>query len=400
MTCTTSGKHPVILSACRTAGGKFGGAFKDLSAPDLGAAAIKEAVARAKVEAFDVEEVIMGNGWQAGVGANPARIALFRSGLPQSIPAFTINKRCGSGLRAIMLASDRIRLGDAACMVAGGMESATTVPYLLPDARWGMRMGEKKAVDGLHQDGFMCPLAGMLMGATAEILVKEYGITREEQDAYALDSHRKAVAAMESGAFDDEIVTVVLKDRKKGDIPVREDEIPRKDTTIEALAKLPPVFFKDGTITAGSSSALCDAGSAVVVADPDWAASKGLAPMAEILGYASAALAADHMGLGPTLAMPKALAKAGMTLADMDVIEINEAFAAQIIACHRALPFDMDRLNLHGGAIALGHPIGATGSKILATLINILKQKDKELGIVSACIGGGQGVAMVVRRLR
>ena len=259
--------------------------------------------------------------------------------------------------------------------------------------------GEKKAVDGLHQDGFMCPLAGMLMGATAEILVKEYGITREEQDAYALDSHRKAVAAMESGAFDDEIVTVVLKDRKKGDIPVREDEIPRKDTTIEALAKLPPVFFKDGTITAGSSSALCDAGSAVVVADPDWAASKGFAPIAEILGYASAALAADHMGLGPTLAMPKALAKAGMTLADMDVIEINEAFAAQIIACHRALPFDMERLNLCGGAIALGHPIGATGSKILATLLNILKRKDKELGVVSACIGGGQSVAMVVRRL-
>ncbi len=399
MTCAASGKHPVILSACRTAGGKFGGAFKDLSAPDLGAVAIKEAVARAKVDPSDVEEVIMGNGWQAGVGANPARIALFRSGLPQSIPAFTINKRCGSGLRAIMLASDRIRLGDAACMVAGGMESATNVPYLLPDARWGMRMGEKKAVDGLHQDGFMCPLAGMLMGATAEILVKEYGITREEQDAYALDSHRKAVAAMESGAFDDEIVTVVLKDRKKGDIPVRQDEIPRKDTTIEALAKLPPVFFKDGTITAGSSSALCDAGSAVVVADPDWAASKGLAPMAEILGYASAALAADHMGLGPTLAMPKALAKAGMTLADMDVIEINEAFAAQIIACHRAMPFDMDKLNLCGGAIALGHPIGATGSKILATLLNILKQKDRELGIVSACIGGGQGVAMVVRRL-
>ena len=399
MTCTVSGKHPVLLSACRTAGGKFGGAFKDLSAPDLGAVAIKEAMARAKVDPSDVEEVIMGNGWQAGVGANPARIALFRSGLPQNIPAFTINKRCGSGLRAIMLASDRIRLGDAAYMVAGGMESATNVPYLLPDARWGMRMGEKKAVDGLHQDGFMCPLAGLLMGATAEILVKEYGVTREEQDAYALESHRKAVAAMESGAFDDEIVTVVLKDRKKGDIPVRQDEIPRKDTTIEALAKLPPVFFKDGTITAGSSSALCDAGSAVVVADPDWAASKGLAPMAEILGYASAALAADHMGLGPTLAMPKALAKAGMTLADMDVIEINEAFAAQIIACHRAMPFDMDKLNLCGGAIALGHPIGATGAKILATLINVLKRKDKELGVVSACIGGGQGVAMVVRRL-
>lgn len=390
---------PVLLSLCRTPGGKFGGGLSSVEAPDLGAIALAEALKRSGLSPEDIGEVIMGNGWQAGVGANPARIALFRAGFPDSIPAFTVNKRCGSSLKTTMLAADKIRLGDLKAVASGGMESASNVPYLLPGARWGYRMGDKKVLDGLAQDGFACPLAEMLMGATAEILVKEYSISREEQDEYALSSHQKAVAAMEGGKFAPEIVPVPVKDRKKGTILVDADEIPRSDTTLEALAKLSPIFAKDGTITAGSSSALCDAGSACIVADGEWAKAAGHKPLAEILGYGVGALDAVHMGLGPVVAMPKALAMAGMTLEDMDIIEINEAFAAQIIACHREIRFDMEKLNPCGGAIALGHPIGATGAKILATLVYALKDQKKEFGIVSACIGGGQGVAMVVRNI-
>lgn len=390
---------PVILSACRTAGGKFGGTLKNTEATELGGLVIKEALSRSGLSAEDIGEVVMGNGWQAGVGANPARIALFKAGLPQSIPAFTVNKRCGSGLKAAMLISDRIRLGDIRAGIAGGTESASNAPYLSQDARWGARMGEKALLDVLHKDGFLCPLAGMLMGSTAEVLVEEFSISREEQDRFSLDSHRKALQAADNGWFREEIVPVPVKDRKKGTILFEQDEIPLRDTSMEALAKLPSIFRKDGTITAGSSSALCDAGSAVVVADSEWAAANGYKPVAEILGYAPGALDALHMGLGPTVAIPKALEKAGMTLEDMEIIEINEAFAAQVIACHRAMPFDMDKLNLHGGAVALGHPIGATGAKILTTLLYALKTHDREIGLASACIGGGQGVAMVVRRL-
>jgi len=390
---------PVILSACRTAGGKFGGTLKNIEATELGGLVIKEALSRSGLSAEDIGEVVMGNGWQAGVGANPARIALFKAGLPQSIPAFTVNKRCGSGLKAAMLISDRIRLGDIRAGIAGGMESASNVPYLSQDARWGARMGEKALLDVLHKDGFLCPIAGMLMGSTAEVLVEEFAISREEQDRFAFDSHRKALQAIDNGWFREEIVPVPVKDRKKGTILFEQDEIPLRDTSMEALAKLPAIFREGGTITAGSSSALCDAGSAVVVADSAWATANGYQPFAEILGYASGALDALHMGLGPTVAIPKALEMAGMKLEDMEIIEINEAFAAQVIACHRAMPFDMDRLNLHGGAVALGHPIGATGTKILTTLLYAMKTHNREIGLASACIGGGQGVAMVVRRL-
>jgi acetyl-CoA C-acetyltransferase len=391
--------NPVILSICRTAGGKFGGALKGFDAPALGGIAIKEAVARSGVDPKDIGEVIMGNGWQSGVGANPARIAEHRAGLPADIPAFTINKRCGSGLKAAMLIADKVRLGDMNAGVAGGMESASNVPYILPEARWGFRMGEKTAQDVLHRDGFLCPLAGILMGETAETLAEEGKISRAEQDGYACESHRKATRAIAEGWFRDEIVDVVVRDKKKGDVVVNVDEIPRADSTVEALGKLPSIFKKDGTVTAGSSSALCDAGSAGVLADADWAKAAGYRPMAEILGYACGALDALHMGLGPVVAMPKALEKAGLKLEDMDLIEINEAFAAQILACHRKMPFDMEKLNPCGGAIALGHPIGATGMKILATLVCSLIRMDKEFGIASACIGGGQAVAMVVRRL-
>jgi acetyl-CoA C-acetyltransferase len=388
----------VVLSACRTGGGKFGGTLSSFEATDLGGFAIAEAVKRSGLSDRDIAEVIMGNGWQAGVGANPARIALYKAGLPQDIPAFTVNKRCGSGLRAVMLASDRVRLGDIKAAVAGGMESASKTPYILPDARWGHRMGDKATLDVLHKDGFMCPLANMMMGATAEILVDEYDISREEQDAFALESHKKALAAVEKGLFAEETVPVTVK-KKRETITFATEEIPRADTSLEKLGRLPAIFREGGTVTAGTSSALCDAGSAVVVADAEWARAQGYEPMAEILGYASGALAADHMGLGPTVAAPKALEIAGFSLEDMDLIEINEAFAAQVLAVHRKMPFDMEKCNVHGGAIALGHPIGATGAKILTTLIYALRHYDKELGLATACIGGGQGVAMVIRRL-
>ncbi|ADE57332.1 MULTISPECIES: thiolase family protein [Aminobacterium] len=389
----------VILSACRTPGGKYGGSLKPFEATDLGGKAIAEAVKRSGIATDDIGEVIMGNGWQAGVGANPARIAMVKANLPQNIPAFTVNKRCGSSLRTIMLMSDRARLGDIKAGVAGGMESASNTPYLLPEARWGHRMGEKKVLDVLHQDGFICPVAGDLMGTLTERLVEEYNITRQEQDEYALSSHMKAVEAMEKKLFAEETVPLIIRDRKKGEIAIDSEEIPRKDTTIEALGRLPAIFKQGGTITAGSSSALCDAGSAVVVANEEWAKNEGHAPMARILGYASAALDADRFGIAPTLAMPLALEMAKMTINDMDLIEINEAFAAQIIACHRVMPLDMQKLNIHGGAIALGHPIGASGARILTTLLYALKNTDKEFGIASACIGGGQAAAIVVQRL-
>lgn len=392
---------PVILSACRTAGGKFGGQFQKLEATDLGAAALKAALVRSGAEGADVAEVVMGNGWQAGVGPNPARFAMYKAGIGMTTPAFTVNIRCGSGLRAVMLASDRIRLGDADAVMAGGMESASRVPYILPAARWGFRMGEQKAADVLHADGFLDPMTGKLMGELTEAgVVREFEITRQEQDEFACDSHAKAVAAAAAGCFKDEIVPVTVKDRKRGEIVLDADEIPRADTTVESLSKLPTIFAKDGgTITAGSSSALCDAASALVVAGGEWASSRGLKPMAEIVSYAVTSLEAERFPIAPVYSMTKALERAGMSIGDMDLIEINEAFAAQVIACLRMLPFDRAKLNVRGGAIALGHPIGASGAKILTTLLYALKREKKELGMASACIGGGQGVAMIVRML-
>lgn len=391
---------PVIVGACRTAGGKFGGQFTKLEATDLGAAVLKETVARSGISPDAVDEVIMGNGWQAGVGSNPARQAMYKAGVNPKTPAFTVNIRCGSGLRTIMLAADKIRMDGAKAILAGGMESASNVPYLLPAARWGFRMGEQKAQDALHKDGFFCPLTGKLMGElTDDVVVKEYSITRQEQDEYAYHSHMKAANATEQGWFKDEILPVTIADRKKGDLVYDKDEIPRKDTTMESLGKLPTIFRKDGTITAGSSSALCDAASSVLVADSGWAAAQGMKPMAEIVSYAVAALDPEHFPVAPVPAMQMAFAESGLKMEDMELIEINEAFAAQVIACRRMMPFDMERLNVCGGAIALGHPIGASGTKILTTLLYSLKRTGRQLGMASACIGGGQGVAVIVRML-
>jgi len=390
---------PVILSACRTAGGKFCGSLEGFSAHELGGFVIAEAVKRSGVQNEDIREGVLGNAWQANVGMNPARIAMVNAGLPVDVPAFSVNQRCGTGLQTVMIPADRIRLGSVTAGVAGGMESASNVPYFLEGARKGFRMGERRVVDGLHKDGFLCPFTGMLMGETGDVLARELSISRREQDEYAAESHRKAVAAAASGKFRAEIVPITLREKKAERIFDR-DEIPREDTSVEKLSALPPVFGKDGTISAGNSSGLCDAASALVVADGEWAEANGHRPLAKIRGYATVALAPLYMGLGPVFAVPKALAAAKLSFGDIDLVELNEAFAAQVLAVHRKMPFDMERCNIYGGVIALGHPSGATGAKILATLVHALATEDKQFGLVTLCVGGGQGVAMAVERMR
>ncbi len=388
----------VIASAVRTIGGSFGGSFQSLTAVDLGAAVIREAVKRAGIASEEVGQVIFGHGWQAGVGPNPARLCTVRADMPDSCPAFSINIRCGSGLRAIQLGALSIAAGEEDVVVAGGAESSTNVPYILPEARWGLRMNDKTVCDVLHKDGFMCQLAGMLMGSTAELLNDKYNISREEQDRFSYESHIKAIEAIKKGLFKDEVLPIEVKG-KKGVTVADSEEIPRSDIAMERLAKLPAVFRKDGSVTPGNSCALCDAGSAVVLMSETKAKSLGVKPLGEIISYSYIGLNPKEMGLGPTIAIPKALEKAKMTLNDIDLVEINEAFAAQVIACDRELKLDPEKLNVHGGAIALGHPVGATGAKILTTLLYALKNRDKEYGLASLCIGGGQGVAMLVKRL-
>jgi acetyl-CoA C-acetyltransferase len=389
----------VIASAVRTAGGKFGGAFKDVSAVELGALVVREAVRRAGIEPAQVEEVVFGTGWQAGLGPNIGRLATVKGGLPYQVPAFTINKRCGSSLRAASLAAQMIKAGDAEVVLAGGAENTSQVPYIADGARWGNRMGDGKLLDIMHKDGFMCPLAGQLMGMTAETLVEKYKISRQEQDAFAAESQNKAVKAVKEGKFKEETLTVEIPAGKGKTEPFAIEEIPREGVTAESLAKLPPVFKKDGTVTAGNSCALCDAGAAVLVMKKEKASALGVKPLARIVSYAHAGVDPAVMGIGPVPAVSKALERAKMKLEDIDLIELNEAFAAQILAVEKELKWDRSRVNVHGGAIALGHPVGATGAKILTTLLYALKTYDKTFGLASMCIGGGQGVAMIVERL-
>jgi acetyl-CoA C-acetyltransferase len=389
----------VITSAVRTAGGSFGGSFKKVSAVELGALVLKEAVQRGGIEPGQVDEVVFGTGWQAGLGPNIGRLATVKGGLPHEVPAFTVNKRCGSSLRAATLATQIIKAGDAEVILAGGAENSSQVPYLADRARWGNRMGDGKLIDVLHKDGFMCPLAGHLMGMTAETLVEKYNISREEQDAFAKESHDKAVKAIKEGKFKEEILPVEVPLKKKETTIFDTEEIPREGVTMEKLAKLPPVFKKDGTVTAANSCALCDAASAVLIMKEEKASELGVKPLARIVSYAQAGVDPAIMGMGPVPAVNKALERAGLKLADIDIIELNEAFASQILAVERELKWDRSKVNVHGGAIALGHPIGATGTKILTTLIYALKAHDKTMGLVSFCIGGGQGVAIVIERL-
>jgi acetyl-CoA C-acetyltransferase len=391
--------NPVIVSMGRTIGGSFGGSLSSLSASDLGAAVVAEVIKRAGISGEEVDQLVFGCGWQAGIGPNVARILSVKGGLPVEVPAYTINIRCASSLQAVIEACRSIICGDSDVVVAGGTESGSNVPFLLTHARWGARMWDFPAYDGLHKDGFMCALAGMLMGNTAELLVDKYSISREEQDTFAMDSHKKAAKASAEGKFKDEIVPVQVK-KKKDMVTVDQEEIPRADASVEKMGKLPAVFKKDGgTVTAGNSCALCDAASALVIMSEEKAKALGLTPLAKIRGYAAAGVDPKHMGIGPVAAIPPALKKAGLTLADMDLIELNEAFAAQYLACEREMKFDRDKVNVHGGAIALGHPVGATGTKLITTNLNTLKQYDKTFGLISACVGGGQGLAVVIERL-
>lgn len=392
-------KEVVVVGGVRTPGGKFGGTLKDVPVPELGSLVVREVVRRTGVDPEVIDEVIFGNGWQAGVGPNAARLVTVKGGLPDKVPAFTVNKRCGSSLKAVTLGAQAIRAGDAEAILVGGVENTSRVPYIVPGARWGMRQGHGEMVDLTHRDGYVCPLAGEIMGSTAETLAIKYAISRDEQDQFAHESQKKALAAIEKGYFKDEIVPVPLDGNGKGPGAFEEDEIPRKDITLEKLAKLKPIFKKDGTVTAGNACAQCDAASAMILMSAERAKDLGVSPVARIVGYASAGVDPKLMGIGPVPAVRKALEKAGMALGDMDLIELNEAFAAQVIAVERELKWDREKLNVHGGAIALGHPVGATGTRITVTLLHEMKRRNLSLGLATACIGGGQGAAIVFERV-
>ncbi|WP_459480141.1 acetyl-CoA C-acetyltransferase [Clostridium saccharoperbutylacetonicum] len=392
-------KDVVIVSAVRTALGSFGGALKDVSAVDLGALVIKEAVNRAGVKPELIEEVIMGNVIQAGLGQNTARQSTIKAGLPQEVSAMTINKVCGSGLRAVSLAAQMIKAGDADVIIAGGMENMSAAPYLLKSARWGQRMGDGKMVDSMINDALWDSFNNYHMGVTAENIAKEWGLTREEQDAFSAASQQKAEAAIKSGRFKDEIVPVVIPQRK-GDPKVFDtDEFPRFGTTVETLAKLKPSFIKDGTVTAGNASGINDGAAAFVIMSAEKAAELGIKPMAKIVSYGSKGLDPAIMGYGPFHATKKALEKANLTIEDLDLIEANEAFAAQSLAVAKDLKFDMSKVNVNGGAIALGHPVGASGARILVTLLHEMEKRDAKKGLATLCIGGGMGTALIVERV-
>lgn len=392
-------REVVIASAVRTAIGKFGGSLLPLSAPELGAIVIKEALKRANVPGEKVDEVIFGNVLQAGLGQNPARQASIKAGLPIEVPAFTVNKVCGSGLKCVELAAQSILAGDNDIVVAGGMESMSNAPFVTSGkARWGLRMGDSKLVDVMIKDGLWDAFNNYHMGITSENVAEKFGVTREDQDEVSARSQQRAIAAIKSDAFKDEIVPVTIK-TKKGETVFDTDEFPREGTTTEILAKLRPAFKQGGTVTAGNASGLNDGAAALVIMSAEKAQELGIKPMAKILSYASAGVDPAIMGIGPIPASRKALSKAGLEVKDLDLIEANEAFAAQFVEVGRELNFDPDKVNVNGGAIALGHPIGASGARILVTLLYALKNRDKKLGLATLCIGGGMGTSAVVEML-
>ena len=386
-----------VLSAARTPIGKFGGALASLTAAELGAAAARAAIERSGLPAAAVDETIFGHARQAGGGPNTARQVSRRAGIPDAVPAFTVNKACASSLKAITLGALTIAAGENDVVLAGGAECMSATPYLLPRARFGMRMGNAEIVDGMYRDGFLCPLCGQLMGETAETLAREYGILRAEQDAFALESQRRAARARESGLFAGEIVPVTVAGRK-GDVAVVEDEHPRPDTTLEALGKLPPAFDPAGSVHAGNSSGITDGGAALVLATGEEAAKAGVEPLARVAAWVSSGVDPARMGIGPVPAIRALLEKARVTLGDVDLIELNEAFAAQAIACARDLGFDLGKVNVNGGAIALGHPIGATGARIATTLLHEMKRRGAKRGIATLCVSGGMGMAVLFER--
>jgi acetyl-CoA C-acetyltransferase len=387
-----------ILSAVRTPIGKFGGSLASLSAADMGVVAAKAALERSGVKPEQVEEAIFGNARQAGGGPNPARQISIRSGIPQEVPAYTVNKACASGIKSIALAFQEIATGNLECVLAGGTESMSRLPYYLEGARWGYRLGNQELVDGMYRDGFFCPMAKMLMGETAEVLAEQYKISRDEQDQFALVSQQCALAAQSSGRFDAEIAPVTIEG-KKGVTVFSRDEHLFLDANGEKLAKLAPVFSKTGTITAGNSSGITDGAAAVVLASEKFVRQNNLKPMARILATSSAGVDPRVMGIGPVPAIRKMEQKHGLRLAEFDLVELNEAFAAQVIACDRELHFDREKLNVNGGAIALGHPIGCTGTRITVTLLHEMLKRKARRGLATLCVSGGMGMALAIENL-
>jgi acetyl-CoA C-acetyltransferase len=386
-----------ILSGVRTPIGKFGGSLASLTAADMGVVAAKAAMERAGIQPEQVEETIFGNARQAGGGPNVARQISIRSGVPQEVPAFTVNKACASGMKSIALAYQSILLGDAGCILAGGAESMSRVPYYL-EARWGYRLGNQDLVDGMYRDGFFCPMAKMVMGETAEVLAEHYKITREEQDEFALLSQARAGRAIAAGRFDAELAPVTIEG-KKGTTIFGRDEHPFADASMEKLGKLAPVFSKTGTVTAGNSSGITDGAAAVVVASEHFVKQNNLKPLARISAVTSAGVDPRTMGIGPVPALRKLEEKHNLRLHDFGLIELNEAFAAQVLACDRELNFNRDRLNVNGGSIALGHPIGCTGTRITVTLLHEMLKRNTRRGVATLCVSGGLGMALALENV-
>jgi acetyl-CoA C-acetyltransferase len=392
-------KNVYLAASVRTPIGRFGGTLASWSAADLGVAAAKAGIKRAGLRPDQIKQSIWGCARQAGGGPNVARQITYRAGIPETVPAFTVNQACGSGLQAIMLAAQQIMLGRADIVLAGGTESMSRVPYFAEGARWGMRMGNSDLVDGMYRDGFNDPLSGLLMGETAENLARQYEISRAEQDEYALRSQQRAQAAIESGRFDQEIDPLEIKGRKGETTNFARDEHTRAGTTLQDLGKLAPVFSKTGTVTAGNSSGITDGAAAVLVLSEAAVESSEVQAEARIVDYEVTGVAPEIMGIGPVPAIRSLLARQQLSLANIDLIELNEAFAAQVIACDRELKFAPDRLNVNGGAIALGHPIGCTGVRITTTLLHEMKKRDARLGLSTLCVSGGMGLAMLVERV-
>jgi acetyl-CoA C-acetyltransferase len=391
-------KNVYLAGSVRTPIGRFGGQLAAWSAADMGAAVAAESLRRARIVPGQIQESIWGSARQAGGGPNVARQITYRAGVPETVPAFTVNQACGSGLKAIILAAQEIMLGRARAVLAGGTESMSRVPYYAEGARWGMRMGNMELVDGMYRDGFNDPLSGLVMGETAENLARRYEISRDEQDAYALRSQQRAEAAINSGRFDTEILTLEIKGRK-GTANFARDEHFRAGTTIEALRKLAPVFSKDGTVTAGNSSGITDGAASLVVMSEEMLKESGAEAEARIVDYEIAGVAPEIMGIGPVPAVRALLERQQLSLDEIELVELNEAFAAQVIACDRDLGFDPERLNVNGGAIALGHPIGCTGVRITTTLLHEMKKRGARRGLATLCVSGGMGLALLVERV-
>jgi acetyl-CoA C-acetyltransferase len=386
-----------LLSAARTPIGRFGGGLSALSAVELGTHAAVAAIRRSGVHPREINEVIMGHARQAGCGPNPARQLSHKAGLPETVPAFTVNKACASSLKALTLAASAIWTEGHDLVLAGGMESMSNTPYLLKQARFGYRLGHAQAEDGMYTDGFLCPLCSQLMGETAENLAERYKISRREQDEYAVETQRRAERAREAGWFQDEVEAVTVHSRR-GDTVISRDEHPRADTTLESLSKLAPVFRKDGTVHAGNSSGITDGAAALVVASEKSVERLGVSPLARLLAFTTAAVDPAYMGIGPVPALRALQERTGVAIGDVDIIELNEAFAVQVLACQRELNLDPDRVNVNGGAIALGHPIGATGARIVSTLLYELKRRQARYGVATLCVSGGMGMALLFER--